>query len=130
MLEDITEQKRAEEDRLILNKLQSTGILAGGLAHDFNNLLAVMVLNLDLAQRTIPSGKELPNLLAEVKQAAMVARGLTQQLITFADGGGPVRKPNPLSGGIQETARLSLSGSRGQCEFSLAENLCVGGGGR
>jgi PAS domain S-box-containing protein len=123
MLEDITEQKRAEEDRLILNKLQSTGILAGGLAHDFNNLLAVMVLNLDLAQRTIPSGKELPNLLAEVKQAAMVARGLTQQLITFADGGGPVRKPTRLSGVIQESVRLSLSGSRVQCEFSLAENL-------
>src|SRR5450759_4467939 len=34
---DITERKRAEADRLILNKLESTGILAGGIAHDFNN---------------------------------------------------------------------------------------------
>src|ERR1035438_4436338 len=39
VLEDIAEHKRAEEDRLILNKLESTAILVGGIAHDFNNLL-------------------------------------------------------------------------------------------
>ena len=47
---DITERKRAEADRLILNKLESTGILAGGIAHDFNNLLTVILLNLELAR--------------------------------------------------------------------------------
>ena len=40
-LTDITDRKQAEADRLILNKLESTGILAGGIAHDFNNLLTV-----------------------------------------------------------------------------------------
>ena len=59
VLEDITERKRAEEDRLILNKLESTGILAGGIAHDFNNLLTVILLNLELAQALTPPGEEL-----------------------------------------------------------------------
>ena len=54
VLADITEHKRAEADRLILNKLESTGILAAGIAHDFNNLLTVILLNLELAQTLIP----------------------------------------------------------------------------
>ena len=123
VLEDITEHKRAEEDRLILNKLESTGILAGGIAHDFNNLLAVILLNLELAQGTNPSGKELAHLLEKMKKAVLMAHGLTQQLIAFAKGGAPVRKPTRLSGVIQESVRPALSGSRVRCEFSLADDL-------
>jgi PAS domain S-box-containing protein len=69
VLEDITEHKRAEEDRLILNKLESTGILAGGIAHDFNNLLTVILLNVELAQTLIPPGEELAHVLEQAKQA-------------------------------------------------------------
>lgn len=120
---DITGRKRAEEDRLILSKLESTGILAGGIAHDFNNLLTVMLLDLELAQEMAPSGTELVNLLGEAKKVAMLARGLTQQLITFSKGGAPVRKPTHLEGLLQGSARLALSGSNVLCEFSLADDL-------
>jgi len=122
---DITAHKRAEADRLILNKLESTGILAGGLAHDFNNLLTVILLDLELAQARTPPGEELAHLFEEAKKAALTASGLTQQLITFAKGGAPVRKPTHLSGVIQESVRPALSGSKVRCEFSLAEDLWV-----
>ena len=53
---DITERKRAEEERLNLErqvqhaqKLESLGVLAGGIAHDFNNLLVSILGNADLA---------------------------------------------------------------------------------
>jgi two-component system, cell cycle sensor histidine kinase and response regulator CckA len=123
VLEDITKQKRAEEDRFILNRLESTGILAGGIAHDFNNLLTMILLNLELAQTLIPPGEELAHHLEQAKQAASMANGLTQQLVTFSEGGAPVRKPTRLSGVIQESVRLAASGSRLRCEFSLAEDL-------
>ena len=97
VLEDITERKRAEEDRLIMNKLESTGILAGGIAHDFNNLLTMILLNLELAQTLIPPGEELAHLLEQAKKAAMTSGGLTQQLHSFATGGAPIRKPTGLS---------------------------------
>lgn len=124
-LEDITELKRAEADRLILNKLESTGVLAGGLAHDFNNLLAVIVLKLELAQMIAPAEKELAQLLEDAKKSALMAGGLTKQLITFAQGGAPVRKPTHLSGVIEESVRSAVSGSRVRCEFSLADDLHV-----
>jgi signal transduction histidine kinase/CheY-like chemotaxis protein len=120
---DITEHKRADEDRLILNKLESTGILAGGIAHDFNNLLTVILLDVELAQELVPPGGELTRLLEEAKNTVLTASGLTQQLITFARGGELVRKPTPLSEVIQESVRTALSGSRVRCEFSLAEDL-------
>jgi two-component system cell cycle sensor histidine kinase/response regulator CckA len=122
-LTDITEHKRAEEDRLILNNLESTGILAGGIAHDFNNLLTMILLNLEVAQTLIPPGEELAHLLEQAKQAALTSGGLVQQLVAFASGGAPVRKPTRLSGVIQDSVRLALSGSRLRCDFSLTEDL-------
>ena len=123
VLDDITEQKRAEEDRLILNKLESTGILAAGIAHDFNNLLTMILLNLELAQTLIPPGEELARHLEQAKQAGLMATGLTQQLVSFAAGGAPVRKPTRLAGLIEASVRLAASGSRLRCDFSLAEDL-------
>jgi PAS domain S-box-containing protein len=123
VVRDITERKEAEADRLILGKLESTGILAGGMAHDFNNLLTALLLNLDLAQTLIPSGEELASCMEEAKRSALLAQGLTQQLITFAKGGASVRKATSLAPLILESVRAALSGSRVRGEFSLADDL-------
>jgi signal transduction histidine kinase/ActR/RegA family two-component response regulator len=120
---DITARKRAEGDRLILNKLESTGILAAGIAHDFNNLLTVILLNLELARTHTPLDKNLARNLEEAKETCLLASGLTAQLLTFAKGGAPIRKAMLLSGMIQESVRPSLSSSKVCCEFSLAEDL-------
>jgi two-component system, cell cycle sensor histidine kinase and response regulator CckA len=120
---DLTERKRAEADRLVLSKLESTGILAGGIAHDFNNLLTTILLNLDLAQTLLPPGQDLARRLEEAKQSAVLARGLSQQLITFAKGGAPLRRLTSLSGVIRDSVRPALSGCRVGCRFFLAEDL-------
>jgi len=123
VLEDITEHKRAEEDRLILNKLESTGILVGGIGHDFNNLLTMILLNLEVAQTLIPPGEELAHFLEQAKHAAVTSAGLIQQLLAFSNEGAPVRKPTRLSGVIHDSVRLAASGSRLRCDFFLAEDL-------
>ena len=63
------------------------------------------------------------HLLEQAKQAALTAGGLIQQLLTFANGGAPVRKPTRLPGVIQDSVSLAASGSRLRCDFSLAEDL-------
>ena len=120
---DITEEKRAEADRLILEKLESTGILAGGIAHDFNNLLTVVLLNLELAEMLNLPDAELALYLQEAKKSALTTKRLTAQLLTFAGSGIPIREPKFLPSLIQESVRLALSGSKVRCEFSAAADL-------
>jgi signal transduction histidine kinase len=120
---DRTERKRAAEDRLVLGKLESTGILAGGIAHDFNNLLVGIILNLDMARMYAPAEGEQLHFLDEAKKTAFLARGLTQQLLTFAHGGATVREPLDLPALIRDSVRPALGGSAVQCRFALADDL-------
>jgi two-component system cell cycle sensor histidine kinase/response regulator CckA len=120
---DLTAQKQAAADQLVLSKLESTGILAGGIAHDFNNLLATMVLNVDLAlllQRNTPEGTRH---LESVKDAATAAKNLTQQLITFAQGSAPLRQPTDLGILLNKIVPLTLSGSNVRGEVTLVPGL-------
>ncbi len=49
MSRDVTEIKRAQEERLRLSNLESLATLAGGIAHDFNNILTAILGNIGLA---------------------------------------------------------------------------------
>jgi PAS domain S-box-containing protein len=120
---DVTVRKQAEQDRLVLGKLESTGILAGGIAHDFNNLLAGMLMNLEMIQSGQSSAQDVSVSLLEAKHAVMAARVLTQQLITFARGGASVRQPTDLAGLLRESVPLALSGSNVRSEILVAADL-------
>jgi PAS domain S-box-containing protein len=121
---DITERKRIQEERLIISKLESAGILAGGIAHDFNNLLSVILGNLDLATLSADD-KDLMTPLQGARQAVLEARVVTQQLITVARGGEPMKKTISLSGLLEEQATFSLRGSEVQCQFSIPADLAA-----
>ena len=120
---DLTGQKQAAADQLILSKLESTGILAGGIAHDFNNLLATMVLSVDMVLLTQRNSPENVRYLESIKSAGAAAKTLTQQLITFARGGGSTRAPADLADLLHRAVSLALSGSNVQAEISVAPDL-------
>ena len=122
VLRDVTEKQKAEAQMLTESKLQSVGLLAGGIAHDFNNMLTTIIGNLSLARMPEFSAEETPQLLAEAEKAALGAKDLTQQLLTFARGGAPIRKPMLLPALVREASQLALRGSNVQCEYSLADN--------
>ncbi len=121
--EDVTERKAAEEARFVLRKLESTGILAGGMAHDFNNLLTVIALNIELAAMETEGRGEVSDYLEEARLAAMTASSLTQQLITFADGAPPVRSAVCLPALLKESTAFALQGSQLTCDFRLSADL-------
>lgn len=120
---DITERKQAEHDRLVLGKLESTGILAGGIAHDFNNLLTGMMLNVGMAEMLGQPGTEVASRLRSISQGLAAAKILTDQLITFARGGAAVARRAPLHALVRESVELALTGSNVLPNIELPENL-------
>ena len=120
---DVTVRKQAEKDRLVLGKLESTGILAGGIAHDFNNLLAGILMNLEMAQSSDSSQQDVAISLLEARHAVLAAKVLTQQLITFSRGGASIRQATDLGAVLKEAVPLALSGSNVRSEIVLAADL-------
>jgi two-component system cell cycle sensor histidine kinase/response regulator CckA len=81
---DITERLRAEEHLLHMQKLESIGLLAGGVAHDFNNLLTVINGYSDLLLKGADEDTPQRSRLLQISRAGKRAAGLTQQLLAFS----------------------------------------------
>jgi PAS domain S-box-containing protein len=92
--QDVTERKRSEEDRLLLErqmqhtqKLESLGVLAGGIAHDFNNLLMVILGNTDMVLQSLPESSSLRPLMKEIDAASHQAANLCRQMLAYSGQG-------------------------------------------
>ncbi|MFZ5758479.1 MAG: PAS domain S-box protein [Thermodesulfobacteriota bacterium] len=123
---DVTEKLRFAEEMLKVKKLESIGVLAGGIAHDFNNILTAILGNVNLARLQAGDDSPLTPLLNETEKAALRARNLTRQLLTFAKGGTPVRRLTSITEIIRESATFVLRGSNVTCEFQMANDLWLG----
>ena len=83
-LTDVTERKQAEEALRQAQKIEAIGQLTGGIAHDFNNLLAVVMGNLELLQKRLPSDERMMKLVESALEGAQRGAALTQRLLAFA----------------------------------------------
>jgi len=120
---DVTDAARVEEERRTVERLESVGLLAGGIAHDFNNLLAGIFGNLTLARLDLPPGSPAAERLEAAERAALRARGLTQQLLTFAKGGAPVRRLLPIGPLVADWTTFALRGAHSRPALALPDNL-------
>ncbi|GAB4212884.1 MAG: hypothetical protein OHK0022_49290 [Roseiflexaceae bacterium] len=94
VVRDITERRRAEDDRLELERklseaqyLESLGLLAGGLAHDFNNILGGIIGHAELALLDAPADTALYQSLETITQGARRASELVSQVVAYAGRG-------------------------------------------
>lgn len=106
VLSDITELKRAETRLRESQKLESLGMLAGGVAHDFNNLLVGVIGNASLAQEWLPEGNPAAELLEGVIKSGEQAAHLTRQMLAYSGKGKFVVEPLDLSALIPEMSGL------------------------
>ena len=111
--QDISERKKAEENRLNLErkilhaqKLESLGILAGGIAHDFNNLLMGVIGQADLALLNLnPESPARSNVL-DIQSAGIRLAELTKQMLAYSGKAELSIAPLDLSRLVEELAHL------------------------
>jgi len=120
---EVEERKHAEEELQRAQKLESVGILAGGIAHDFNNLLTGILGNITLAKVFNRGNPEAIDILNQAEQASLQARDLTQQLLTFAKGGSPIRKTVSISSLLKDCVEFALRGSTVGHAFVIPEDI-------
>ncbi|MBP7618237.1 MAG: PAS domain S-box protein [Geothrix sp.] len=129
---DITDRKKAEQDRLQLErqmlhaqKLESLGVLAGGIAHDFNNLLTAILANLNLAEAGVPEDSPVAARLRATEGAALKAAELTRQMLAYSGKGRFVVRPHDLNLVVREVTdlvKVSIA-KKANLHFSLEEDL-------
>src|SRR5208283_3345775 len=113
-VEDITERKRAEEEKAMLEtqllqaqKLEAIGTLAGGIAHDFNNILVPIIGYTELALSDMPHLNPLRHGLERILNAATRARDLVKQILAFGRAGKEQQQmPVEMSSIVKEALKL------------------------
>jgi len=123
LLRDITKRRLLEEELQKADKLESLGILAGGIAHDLNNFLTVILGNVSLLKMHTGENKKTSRYIQNMEKAISQTGNLTGQLLTFAKGGMPLTKAVSIQSFIEEVSTFALSGSKSLCEFSFTEDL-------
>jgi len=110
---DVTSVYQAEAERrsmetqvLQAHKLESMGVLAGGLAHDFNNILTSVIGYTDLALTEVPEGSMLRRRLDQVLVGARRAADLTRQLLAYSGKGQFILQAMDLTELARETCQI------------------------
>ena len=88
---DITERTQAAEEKARMEdqyrqsqKMESLGLLAGGVAHDFNNMLGVILGYAELAMEKVGPDHPVVADLQQILSAADRSADLTRQMLAFA----------------------------------------------
>ncbi len=131
---DVTKQKQAETERrelqaqiLRAQKLESLGVLAGGVAHDFNNLLTAILGHASLALEKLPPESPFHYELQQIETASLRAAELTSQMLAYSGRGKFIIEPIDLSDLVRETGRLlaTVVSKHVLLKYELGEDLSL-----
>jgi len=124
---DLTELRRAEAEQLRLERrlretqrLETVGLLAGGVAHDINNIVMIVLATTSLARRHAAGTANLDDDFATIETACRRAAALCSQLLVVAGKGQLALEVVDLSTLVAETATLVRSAVPADIEVRCA----------
>ncbi len=101
---NITERKQAEEvlreseEKLVRSKkMESLGLLAGGVAHDLNNVLSGIVSYPELILLDLPEDSKFRKPIETIQESGHRAAAIVQDLLTVARGVATIKEPMNLN---------------------------------
>jgi len=120
---DMTERELLQQQIIRNQKLESIGVLAGGIAHNFNNALTGVLGYISFARRFLDPAHKAYDLLLHGEKATKRAAGLANQLLSFAKGGAPIRRVVSIAKIVEESVFLATSGSKVVSSLKLPRTL-------
>ena len=106
ILRDFTRRRELEHALLKQQRMESVGVLAGGVAHQFNNLLTIIGGNLEMLARSSTLDAEGRRMLADAVSAGQRAAALTSQLLAYAGRSRYQVQPLELCGELEHVMGL------------------------
>ncbi|MCE5295820.1 MAG: PAS domain S-box protein [Euryarchaeota archaeon] len=116
---DITHWKHMESEVAKANTLESLGMLAGGMAHEFNNVLTSVLGNITLAKKHLAIDDPLYTRLAITERSVYDAQKLTDSILTFADGGEPIKETLNIEDLLRRSGKDLTTGSDVVIHYSV-----------
>jgi len=122
---EMSERARTESILRQKQKLESIGLLAGGVAHDFNNLLTSILTQSSLALRKLPTDHKAYQHIEKSLYSTQRAADLTRQLLAYAGKSTFQIEPIDLNQLIQENLGLleTMTQKNAALHFTLAPQL-------
>jgi len=119
---DLTERRRLEARVLQAQKLESLGVLAGGVAHDFNNMLVGILGNVDFVLQSAAPGTPAEAALGDIRDAGLRLAELTRQMLAYSGRGRFITQRVNLNTILEELTQLVFSAisKKAQLQFDLA----------
>ena len=111
VVRDISKRKSLEAHLLQRQRLESIGILAGGIAHDFDNILSIIMGFTDMAMREVPEKSRARQNLDRALRGIQRAADLVKQITAFSRQSMPTRGPvlvSPIAEDVASLLRASL----------------------
>jgi len=135
LLQEIAEREAADKRREVLEaklrqvqKLETVGVLAGGIAHEFNNILVPIFLYTEQAMCDLPADSPVHAQLERVLKSSNRAKSLVQQILTFShQSGNPEHEPVDVRPIVEEALELlrALIPSTVELHHELAADDCI-----
>ena len=115
--QDVTDDRRAQEESFARQKLESLGSLAGGIAHDFNNLLGAVLAQAELAMSELATGSHPHEALGAIRDVAIRGSEIVRQLMIYAG------KENEGVGSV-DVSRV-VEGMRGLLKVAVSRHAAL-----
>ncbi len=104
IVRNITERKKAVAEKNALEnqlnqakRMESIGLMAGGVAHDLNNILSGIVGHPDLILHKIPKDSNIRKQIEAIRDSGMRAAAVVDDLLTVARGAASTREIHKLN---------------------------------
>lgn len=123
---DISDKKRLQEQLFQSQKMDSIGMLAGGLAHDFNNVISAIIGHIELLGEHDNLDADARSRLGIIESSSRRASKMISKLLKFARKGAIDIQPVDLNSVVRDTYELiskTLSGKKAEVSLQLDETI-------